>query len=82
MFINIFFILAYSTKIKDFEKTEESHLMENIIYNELRYRGFNVDVGEVDVNEMIDRIDVNGKKIYKKKSSEVDFIATSNNQKY
>ena len=56
--------------------------MENIIYNELRYRGFNVDVGEVEVNEMTDRIDVNGKKIYKKKSLEVDFIATSNNQKY
>ena len=65
-----------------FKQIEESHLMENIIYNELRYRGFNVDVGEVDVNEMTDRIDVNGKKIYKKKSLEVDFIATSNNQKY
>ena len=65
-----------------FKQIEESHLMENIIYNELRYRGFNVDVGEVEVNEMTDRIDVNGKKIYKKKSLEVDFIATSNNQKY
>ncbi len=35
--------------------------MENILYNELRYRGFNVDVGEVDINEKTDRIDVNGK---------------------
>lgn len=41
--------------------------MENIIYNELRYRGFNVSVGEIDVNEMTDRIDKNGKMIYAKK---------------
>ena len=55
--------------------------MENIIYNELRYRGFNVSVGEIDVNEMTDRIDVNGNHIYKKKSLEVDFIATKDSQK-
>lgn len=65
----------------NFSKIEESHIMENIIYNELRYRGFNVSVGEIDVNEMTDRIDVNGKHIYKKKSLEVDFIATKDSQK-
>lgn len=65
-----------------FNQIEESHLMENIIYNELRYRGFSVDVGEVDVNEMTDKIDINGKKIYKKKELEVDFIAKLGNQKY
>ena len=66
----------------NFRQMEETHLMENIIYNELRYRGFHVSVGEVDVNEMTDRIDINGKKIYKQKSLEVDFIATKGNQKY
>ena len=66
----------------NFSQIEETHLMENIIYNELRYRGFHVSVGEVDVNEMTDRIDINGKKIYKQKSLEVDFIATKGNQKY
>ncbi len=66
----------------DFRQIEEPHLMENIIYNELRYRGYNVCVGEVDINEMTDRIDCNGKKIYKKKALEVDFIATKGNQKY
>lgn len=33
----------------NFRQMEATHLMENIIYNELRYRGFNVDVGEVIV---------------------------------
>ena len=59
----------------NFSQIEESHIMENIIYNELRYRGFNVSVGEIDVNEMTDRIDINGNHIYQKKSLEVDFIA-------
>ena len=65
-----------------FKQIEETHIMENIIYNELRYRGFSVDVGEVNINEMTDKIDSNGKKIYKKKSLEVDFIANKGNQKY
>ena len=65
----------------NFSQIEESHIMENIIYNELRYRGFNVSVGEIDVNEMTDRIDINGNHIYKKKSLEVDFIATKDSQK-
>ena len=65
----------------NFSQIEESHIMENIIYNELRYRGFNVSVGVIDVNEMTDRIDINGNHIYKKKSLEVDFIATKDSQK-
>lgn len=39
-----------------FRQIEETHLMENIIYNELRYRGYSVDVGEVDANEATDRL--------------------------
>ena len=55
--------------------------MENILYNELRFRGFTVDVGEVDINEKSERLDVNGKFIYVQKSLEVDFVATKGNQK-
>ena len=32
----------------DFRQTEQTHIMENIIYTELRRRGFNVDVGIVE----------------------------------
>lgn len=66
----------------DFLQIEETHLLENIIYNELNYRGFSVSVGQVDVNEVTDRIDKNGKKIYAQKSLEVDFIATKGDEKY
>ena len=66
----------------DFKQIEETHLMENIIYNELRYRGFNVDVGEVDYNEISDRLDKNGKRIYDKKKLEVDFIAVKGDERY
>lgn len=66
----------------NFRQIEESHIMENIIYNELRFRGFNVDVGEVNVSEKTDRIDVNGKAIYAQKALEVDFIASKGGRKY
>ena len=65
-----------------FRQTEESHLMENIVYNELRYRGFNVDIGRVDVNERTDRIDVNGRPIYSVRALEVDFVARLGDMKY
>ena len=65
-----------------FRQIEEARLMENIIYNELRYRGFQVSVGEVDANEPSDRFDKNGKRIYVKKSLEVDFVATKGERKY
>ena len=68
--------------VTSFRQIEETHLMENIIYNELRYRNFHVSVGEVDVNEASDRFDKNGKRIYAKKSLEVDFVATSGERKY
>lgn len=66
----------------NFRQIEETHIMENIIYNELRYRGFNVDVGEVNISEKTERIDVNGKPIYAQKALEVDFVATKGNQKF
>ena len=66
----------------DFRQIEETHIMENVIYNELRYRGFSVDVGELDINEKTDRKDAAGKSIYTAKSLEVDFIASKGSQKY
>ncbi|MBR4503417.1 MAG: ATP-binding protein [Candidatus Methanomethylophilaceae archaeon] len=66
----------------NFRQMEETHLMENILYNDLRYRGFNVDVGVVRKYEKTDRIDVNGHPIYATKSLEVDFVATSGDRKY
>ena len=38
----------------NFRQLEENHIMENIIYNELRIRGFNVDVGVVEVRGRAD----------------------------
>ena len=35
----------------NFRQIENTHIMENIIYNELRYRGYQVDVGVVEVRE-------------------------------
>ena len=58
-----------------FRQIEPTHIMENIIYNELRYRGFNVDVGVVESRER-----ENGKEI--RKYYEVDFVATLGSKKY
>ena len=55
----------------DFRQQEENHIMENIIYIELKRRGFKVDVGVVEVR------DKNGRKQY-----EIDFIANKGNNKF
>jgi hypothetical protein len=60
----------------NFRQTEENHIMENIIFNELITRGFDVDVGIVEYNH----IDNNNKKI--RSQLEIDFIANSGNQRY
>lgn len=55
----------------NFRQQEENHIMENIIYIELRRRGFNVDVGSVEIREG-----------NAKKHLEIDFIANKGNNKY
>ncbi len=60
----------------NFRQQEENHIMENIIYTELRSRGYRVDVGEVDIYEK----NTNGKGI--KKRLEIDFIVNKGNKKY
>ncbi|MGS0971639.1 MAG: ATP-binding protein [Candidatus Izemoplasmataceae bacterium] len=59
----------------NFRQQEENHIMENVIYNELRVRGFNIDIGVVEVREKQE-----GKSL--KKKLEVDFIAQRGNEKY
>ena len=59
----------------NFRQLEEPHIMENVVYNELNLRGFNVDVGVVDA---LDK--VNDK--YINKQYEVDFIANKGQKKY
>ena len=58
----------------NFRQTEESHVMENIIYNELKLRGYNVDVGVVEVYET----DKKGKKSLKK--YEIESALEMNNE--
>lgn len=59
-----------------FRQVEQTHLMENIIYNELKSRGYSVDVGVVEKRE----VDSNGKE--KKKQLEIDFIANLGSKRY
>ena len=66
----------------NFRQIEESHIMENVIYNELRYRGYNVDIGEMSIAENTGRKDKNNHDIYAQKSLEIDFIATLGSEKY
>ena len=55
----------------NFRQQEENYLMENIIYNELLIRGYNVDVGVVEVREE-----------GKRKQLEVDFVCNLGNKRY
>lgn len=60
----------------NFRQIEPSHIMENIIYNELRYRGYNVDVGVVEVREK------NSEGREQRKQLEIDFIANQGSRRY
>ncbi|MDO4827557.1 MAG: ATP-binding protein [Bacteroidia bacterium] len=59
----------------NFRQQEESHIMENILYNELCARGFNVDVGVVEYNHIVD-----GKKI--RTQLEIDFVVNLADKRY
>ena len=60
----------------NFRQVEETHAMENIIFNELKVRGYNVDVGVVVMNE----VDKNGKKT--RKQLEVDFVCNKGSKRF
>ncbi|MBW0603584.1 ATP-binding protein [Mycoplasmopsis anatis] len=59
----------------NFRQVEETHLMENIIFNDLLRRGFNVDVGVVESFRKID-----GKT--ERKTLEIDFVINKGNKRY
>jgi uncharacterized protein len=59
----------------NFRQQEESHIMENILYNDLCARGFNVDVGVVEYNHTVD-----GKKI--RTQLEIDFVVNLAGKRY
>ena len=68
--------------ILNFREVDETDLIENIVYNELRYRGFNVDVGVVTIKVKSGRKDKNGNDIYVDKDTECDFVANKGNKTY
>ena len=55
----------------DFRQNEENHIMENVIYNDLRARGFRIDVGTVSVRSATAT-----------KQLEVDFVANKSDRRY
>ena len=59
-----------------FRQLEETHIMENVIYNDLVRRGFDVDVGVVEQNVRTNE----GKNI--RKQLEVDFVINRGNERY
>ena len=59
-----------------FRQVEETHLMENVIYNELRSRGYSVDVGVVEKRTT----DETGKSV--RKQLEIDFVANLGSKRY
>ena len=60
----------------NFRQQEENHIMENIIYNELRVREFDIDVGIVGVITRLEE----GKS--KREQYEVDFVANRGSRRY
>lgn len=68
--------MGLRNSILGFRQIEETHLMENILYNELKYRGYNIDVGMVEIMER----NIDGKQ--ERKRLEVDFVANQGSRRY
>ena len=68
--------LGIRNALLGFRQQEENHIMENIIYNELRIRGYQVDIGMVEERTT----DKNNKTI--RKQYEVDFVANQGSKRY
>ncbi len=64
--------LGLRNALLNFRQYEETHIMENVIYNELIYRGYNVDVGIVETRG------TDGKR----KQLEVDFVVNQGSKRY
>ena len=59
----------------NFRQTEVNHIMENVIYNELVMRGYQVDVGNIGIREREEEQ-------YVRKQLEVDFVANQGSKRY
>ena len=68
--------LGLRNSLLNFRQMEKTHQMENVIYNELRYRGYNVDVGVVAVNGK----DADGKST--RTHLEVDFVCNRGDRRF
>ena len=68
--------LGLRNAILSFRQIEENHLMENVIYNEMRHRGFLVDVGNVNIRVK----DEDGK--LRRVTLEVDFVCNLGSRRY
>lgn len=66
-----FLDIGLRNALLNFRQVEETHIMENVIYNELRSRGYSVDVGMVDARTATER-----------KQLEVDFVANKGDKRY
>lgn len=60
----------------DFRQLEETHTMENIIFNELKIRGFNVDVGVITLNRTNEKVHGIRKQL------EIDFVCNKGSKRY
>lgn len=63
--------IGFRNVVLGFRQIEESHIMENVIYIELKRRGYQVDVGVIEIREGANR-----------KSVEIDFIANKGYDRY
>lgn len=68
--------LGLRNAILSFRQTEENHLMENVIFNEMRHRGFLVDVGNVYVRLKNEKGD------WQRATLEVDFVCNLGSRRY
>ena len=60
--------------ILNYRQVEKTHLMENVIFNELRYRNYLIDVGQVEIREKQDDKEI-------KKMLETDFVCNEGNKR-
>ncbi len=68
--------LGVRNAVIGFRQHEKTHLMENLLFNELLHRGYNVDVG------IVEKYALNATGSYSKKNLEVDYVAVKGSQRY
>ena len=72
----VYVIFKLSNSRLNFRQLEETHTMENSIFNELKIRGFNVDVGVITLNK------INEKGHGIRKQLEIDFVCNKGSKRY